>query len=246
MRRGYSFMMFSQPEGRSRKFFLSNRAAKVSVTLLAALLLGFVGMFFFYTHFYRLGRKVDYLEKENRRLTEENTKIYELSKRVAELEVVRRRVAQMLGVEALPYDSLGHGGSPETQITSPLPPPALGDRWKPRGKPVDGIISRGYSSSHPGVDLAARTDAPILVTADGVVLDSGYDEVFGNFVLVDHNGKYRTYYGHMSRSAVRKGQGVDRGDILGFVGTTGSSTGPHLHYEVRRENSRLNPVLYLF
>jgi murein DD-endopeptidase MepM/ murein hydrolase activator NlpD len=248
MKHGYSFMVFTQPGGRSRKFFLSSRLAKTGAILAAVLLLGFCTMLFYLAGYYRLSRQVDRLEEANRQLMVENSKIEELRERMVELESVRRRLASMLGVDYAFKDSMPTGpiGGSNEHISSEDEPNSNADRFKPEGKPVEGIISRGYSESHPGLDLAAKTQAPVSATAEGIVLDVDYDEVFGNFVLLDHNGDYRTFYAHLSRSIVQKDQWISRGDTLGFVGSTGKSTGPHLHYEVRREDDRLNPVLYLF
>jgi murein DD-endopeptidase MepM/ murein hydrolase activator NlpD len=248
MKHGYSFMVFTQPGGRSRKFFLSRRLARTGAILSVVLILGFCAMLFYLVGYYRLSRQVDRMEEANRQLTVENSKINELKERMIELESVRRRLANMLGVDYAFSDSIppaSMGGSSEP-LSSEAEPSSIENRFKPEGKPVEGIISRGYSENHPGLDLAAKTQAPVSATAEGIVLDVDYDEVFGNFVLVDHNGDYQTFYAHLSKSIVQPEQWVSRGDTLGFVGSTGKSTGPHLHYEVRREDDRVNPVLYLF
>jgi murein DD-endopeptidase MepM/ murein hydrolase activator NlpD len=248
MKRGYSFMVFSHPEGKSRKFFLSRPIVLLGAAFVVLLLAGFAAMFFLFASHLRMSARIGRLQGENQRLTSENAKINELSARMVELESVRRRLSQILGVDYVYEDTTAQ--APKVEESRPVSvseePTADEDRFRPEGKPVEGIISRGYSENHPGLDLAARTDAPVTCTADGIVLDADYDDVFGNYVLVDHSGEFRTFYGHLSRSTVQKGQGVVRGDTLGFVGNTGRSTGPHLHYEVRRGDDRLNPVLFLF
>jgi murein DD-endopeptidase MepM/ murein hydrolase activator NlpD len=100
---------------------------------------------------------------------------------------------------------------------------------------------------HPGIDFAASIGTPIYATADGTIAEvsvkfSGY----GKMVEIDHGFGYRTRYAHMHEFAVRSGQSVKRGDLIGYVGNTGMSTAPHLHYEVLINGSKVNPVHYFY
>ena len=103
----------------------------------------------------------------------------------------------------------------------------------------------GRRLGHKGVDLAAPTGTPIYATADGTVSRAGPFSSYGNYVSIEHGGKIQTRYAHMSRVAVAKGATVKKGDIIGYVGSTGRSTGPHLHYEVRIDGQAVNPVPYM-
>lgn len=103
----------------------------------------------------------------------------------------------------------------------------------------------GGRRAHKGIDLAAATGTPIRASADGVVEKADWFGGYGLFVELDHGGAMETRYGHMSRVAVAEGQQVRKGDIIGYVGTTGRSTGPHLHYEVRVNGEAVNPVPYM-
>ncbi|MFM6831857.1 MAG: M23 family metallopeptidase [Novosphingobium sp.] len=103
----------------------------------------------------------------------------------------------------------------------------------------------GGRRAHKGIDLAAATGTPIRASADGVVEKADWFGGYGLFVSLDHGGAMETRYGHMSRVAVAEGQQVRKGDIIGYVGSTGRSTGPHLHYEVRVAGEAVNPVPYL-
>jgi murein DD-endopeptidase MepM/ murein hydrolase activator NlpD len=91
------------------------------------------------------------------------------------------------------------------------------------------------------VDLAAPYGSPIAVTADGTVAFANWYGGYGMLVTVDHGGGIETRYGHMSRLAVTAGQRVHTGDVLGYIGTTGLSTGPHVHYELRINGQPVNP-----
>ncbi|HEY3131245.1 MAG TPA: M23 family metallopeptidase [Acidobacteriota bacterium] len=119
-----------------------------------------------------------------------------------------------------------------------------------RGYPSGGFGFRldpisGHRDFHPGVDFASPYGNKIVATADGVVTFAGRRFGYGNAVVVDHRFGMSTLFGHMSRTVVRPGQQVKRGDIVGYVGNTGRSTGPHLHYEVRLNDRPLNPMTFL-
>jgi len=94
---------------------------------------------------------------------------------------------------------------------------------------------------HSGVDIPAKTGTKILAANDGVVIFSGVKSSYGNFVVIDHGGKMTTAYAHCSRRLVSQGQKVKKGQAIALVGTTGRSTGPHLHFEVRKDGKTTNP-----
>lgn len=103
----------------------------------------------------------------------------------------------------------------------------------------------GGRRQHQGIDLAQPIGTPIRATADGVVGRADWFSSYGLFVSLEHGGSIETRYGHMSRLNVAAGQVVKKGDIIGYVGSTGRSTGPHLHYEVRIAGIAVNPIPYM-
>ena len=118
--------------------------------------------------------------------------------------------------------------------------------------PTAGYVSSPYglrwngSEFHQGIDIAAETGTPIVATADGIVTTAGWDgSGYGNMVDIDHGDGIMTRYGHASAVAVTVGQEVRRGQVIAYVGSTGYSTGPHLHYEVRVSGQPVNPAGYL-
>ena len=96
--------------------------------------------------------------------------------------------------------------------------------------------------AHTGVDYAAPTGTPVMSVADGVVVESSYQGAYGNMVVVQHNGQQATVYAHLSRMQVKRGQSIKQGDVIGAVGTTGLSTGPHLHFEFRVNGRHVDPL----
>ncbi len=103
----------------------------------------------------------------------------------------------------------------------------------------------GGRRKHKGIDLAAPTGTPVYATADGIVDRAEWFSSYGLFIEIDHGAELETRYAHMSRLAVAEGQWVNKGDLIGYVGSTGRSTGPHLHYEVRVSGVAVNPIPYM-
>ena len=101
------------------------------------------------------------------------------------------------------------------------------------------------ASDHGGVDLNADSGQNIYAADDGVVEQSGYYGTYGNMVQLDHGNGYETIYGHASKLLVSVGDTVKKGDVIALVGSTGRSTGPHLHFEVRVNGVKKNPIDFL-
>jgi murein DD-endopeptidase MepM/ murein hydrolase activator NlpD len=100
---------------------------------------------------------------------------------------------------------------------------------------------------HAGLDFTAPSGTPIYATADGTVSDAGFHTGgYGNRVVINHGFGYQTLYGHMSKIKARVGEKVKRGEVIGYVGTTGKSTGPHCHYEVHRSGRQVDPIYYFY
>src|SRR5688572_25472903 len=121
--------------------------------------------------------------------------------------------------------------------------------------PTAGWLTSGYGGRidpftggrdyHAGLDISADKGKPVRATADGTISEAGWSGNYGNMVLVSHRFGLSTRYGHLSRLAVTPGQTVRRGDVIGFVGSTGRSTSPHLHYEVLLNGEAINPLRFL-
>jgi len=114
------------------------------------------------------------------------------------------------------------------------------DRFGRRTDPFDG--SEGF---HPGIDISAPKGTKVLATADGLVVFAGRRFGYGKLVSIEHKFGISTRYGHLDRYSVKAGDRVRKGDIIGYVGSTGRATGPHLHYEVRLRSQPLNPLRFL-
>ena len=117
--------------------------------------------------------------------------------------------------------------------------------WFSRGYGMKFDPFAGYKRMHNGIDLANPRGTPIVATADGKVIKVGTQGGMGKTVVVDHGYGFKTLYGHLSKSNVKRGLYVKRGEVIALMGSTGYSTGPHLHYEVIRNGKKLNPLKYI-
>ena len=141
-----------------------------------------------------------------------------------------RRIAEIQGV---PYA--------EPADTTPS---AAGFTWPTSGQITSGFGPR-WGRMHQGLDIAAPTGRPITAAKSGTVIVAGWSGGYGQLVVIDHGGGLATAYAHQSRIAVKTGDPVTQGGLVGFVGSTGHSTGPHLHFEVRVNGAARDPLPYL-
>ena len=195
-----------------------------------------------------------------------------LGQQLAQFEDRTRRLAIVAG---LPTESAGLGGpfarGDAADPASPERPQAIAARLDalenqlarrealtastPTVAPVRGLVNSGFGSRadpftgsrafHTGLDISTRWREPVLATAGGTVFRAGWSADYGNVVEIDHAAGYRTLYGHLDVILTRAGQQVARGDRIGLVGSTGRSTGPHLHYEVRRADHAVDPLQFI-
>ena len=122
--------------------------------------------------------------------------------------------------------------------------------------PTKGWLSSrfGYRTSpftdkrefHRGIDISARSGAPVLSPANGLVIFNGWKRGYGNVIILKHPRGFKTKYAHLKKALVKKGQYVKKGTKIGLVGSSGRTTGPHLHYEVHLNNAPVNPLRYIF
>lgn len=191
-----------------------------------------------------------------------------LGKELAQFDDRTRRLAIVAG---LPAESAGLGGpfakiegaaeGPQTiaarldALESQLARREALTASTPTVAPVRGLFNSGFGSRtdpftgspafHAGVDISTRWREPVLATGAGTVSRAGWSADYGNVVEIDHAAGLRTLYGHLDVILTRSGLHVARGDRIGLVGSTGRSTGPHLHYEIRRADRAVNPLEFI-
>lgn len=143
------------------------------------------------------------------------------------------------------YSSNDLFGSGDMASYVPTLWPIMGPITSSFGQREDPVLGNGEGEFHTGIDISAPNGVPIRATGDGVVLMAEMSSGYGREVVVDHGHGVETVYGHMSGFAVVAGQTVLRGQVIGYVGHSGRTTGSHLHYEVRIRNTPVNPHKYL-
>lgn len=162
-------------------------------------------------------KQMDKLEK---RIVVESKSLDEITKLAKKKE---KLLAAMPAIQPIENKNLKHIAS------------GYGRRWHPILK-----IMR----MHDGIDFAAKVGTKVYATADGVIKSAAHGHGYGNLIKIDHGFGYQTRYAHLSKFLVKRGEHVKRGQVIGLVGNTGLSTGPHLHYEVRKNGKTINPINY--
>jgi murein DD-endopeptidase MepM/ murein hydrolase activator NlpD len=135
--------------------------------------------------------------------------------------------------------------SNDRSLTSPRTiKPQTGMIWPLKGR-LTSVYGYRRGRHHDGIDIAARMGKPIVAAANGTVIFSGWRSGYGRMVVIQHNRWLKTVYAHTSRNYLRRGEKVTQGQVIALVGSTGRSTGPHLHFEVRNAQGAQNPMRYL-
>jgi murein DD-endopeptidase MepM/ murein hydrolase activator NlpD len=212
--------------------------------------------------------ELELLRRQNGQLKEKVARIAAIEKKITELEVVEDKLMVIAGEreatrELAPVSV--EGGEPGREFLSAaegirqfreLASSRRGITLKaPDGNPVEnGWVTRGFGenagleghSFHSGFDVACPEGTAVAATAPGVVTFAGKDPIYGNLVIVQHGlTGYSTFYGHNRELKVRVGQKLKRGDVIALVGSTGRSSAPHLHYEIRLHGVPVNPAKYI-
>jgi len=196
------------------------------------------------------------LEKQVEELTKRAEKVAELRRNIARMRELDLQIRQMLG---LPIDTQMVAEKELIASAEDIPSDRISAAHDqllksiPTFWPVRGFITRGFSISggkgspnyHPGIDIAVDEGTPVLAAASGVVVETGWDDIYGYYVVIDHGFGLKTLYGHNERVVVMKDERVVRGQTIAYSGNTGRSTAPHLHFEVIKDNVPVDPMKYL-
>lgn len=273
--RFYAFVIAhtSRSRSRIRRFCVQKRWLKIislfGITLCCAALYGLYGLTQQAVHL-RTERENQRLKAENER---QRLELNELHNRVEAVEDTSRKLAEKSGVIQEQASSPGAGG-PELPFDSDslaiveektarlemelqAHEAVLREKgYTPTVWPVEGTLESGFGGRrnpfgggswefHSGQDIDAPAGVPIVSGASGKISFVGWQNGYGQLVIIDHGGGLTTRYAHLSKIEVKLDQTVERGQFIGLVGSTGRSTGPHLHYEVRINDQPVNPLPYL-
>lgn len=243
------------PEDRSEgvKFRLSTLTVKLIIGIIGITILLIAIMAVFYVRTLSVAMLANELKQENQKLREYNSKVVELEKEIENYRLFFSKVADLAGIDQNLF--AGEKGAlsgqlmsqPIVEVTYSVGPEEIDTQVVdiPNGLPLGGWISRDFTKEHRGIDIAAKEGTEIKATADGVVKFAGWDETFGNLIILKHKEDFESHYGHNQKNLVRAKQEVKKGEVIALSGNTGRSTAPHLHYEIRKDNKSVNPWNYI-
>jgi murein DD-endopeptidase MepM/ murein hydrolase activator NlpD len=253
---------------RSQEFRVPLWAMRVAVVAAAALAVLVLIVLVTYGPILAAAARSPLLERQVAQLTTENRRVIELERALDEAETRYAQIRGMLGAQIgpAPKASTDSGGTPAAEERLYVAPPLLarapsgpGDSTAVTGVAgpsvphlwpltVPSYRTRGMvganspQEEHPGIDLAVPAGSDVRASGGGVVRQVGDDPAYGLFVLIQHPDGYQTMYGHLSRVLVQRNDRVRAGQVVALSGSTGRSTAPHLHFEIRLQGRSLNPT----
>jgi len=245
MKSGYSVVITTTDSGTTKYFFISKKWLKIILSLAVLVIIIIIFLAINYSRIYYQALETVILKHRNAEIEREFAKLQEIKKNLEIAEMNNQKLRVMLGIEKTP--------STVEPLISEVNP-SYSDKMNirinkkeniPSLLPTMGHVSRTFSPDHQGVDIAAPRFSPVIAAAAGIVSAAGWDSIYGYYVIVEHNVNYSTFYGHLHSIEVRKDANVTSGQIIGTVGSTGKSTSPHLHYEVRFQHKAVEPLGYL-
>lgn len=244
MRKGYSVHISTTDSGISRSYFISRTRLRLLLSFIVIVFILLIVAIVSYSGVYLRAAQVEILKRRNNEIEREFTKLAEIKKNLEIAEVSSQKLKIMLGVDKSPepvepkFDS-----TVEYNFETPVDSIFKGNI--PSLLPTQGTISQFFTLGHEGLDFAAPRFSPIITAASGIVVNAGWDSIFGNYIIVEHDENYSTFYGHLQTIDTKIGNRISSGELIGTVGSTGRSTSPHLHYEIRFQGKPVDPSGYL-
>ena len=240
----FTFFIVPDDDSETRSFSLSKTFMKI---LIAVPFLALVGLLIVLITYFPKISEYNKLSQKYEVLVSERMKVLDLTKSLEKIIHMDEFVRNSLGADFNFIENPKIIDSalmviPENNIIS------LSDNF-PSFPPVEGFISQrmentfsNIDETHSGIDIVAKEGTPISSASSGVVVFSGWTYEMGNLIIIYHGDGYMTHYGHNQNNLVSKLDMVKRGDIIGYVGNTGRSVAPHLHYEIVKDGRKINPI----
>jgi murein DD-endopeptidase MepM/ murein hydrolase activator NlpD len=244
----YTVLIIPDNDDQNKQFVLKRNSVRLWITLLSVFIILLIG---FGYYFVPKALEYDALSAKYEVLAEERMEVYSLMQdlqRMAQLDVLIRKT---LGPEMeLPYvDESGDTLTIPAKMNDSLSISFLENF--PSQLPLQGYVTQRMSrtsvyrrKNHYGIDIAAKEGEVILSSASGFVVFAGWTYDMGNMIILFHGDGYFTYYGHCQRNLVQSNDVIKRGDVIGLVGSTGVSSGPHLHFEIWKDGEPIDPMDY--
>jgi len=229
-REGYHIFVSSSRGKEPKNFFISKFHLKILKIFIFFIII-FIpfllySIYFFYSNFY------DYLVLKK--------KIKEYEEKIKKIEVIENRIEKMINYAKQINYMLN------ADVVSKEFPKNVDIKINKKEEnefmpPLKGIITRGFSKEHRGIDIFAPSGTPVFASGDGIVIEKNFSSHLGLYIKIKHNNDIYTLYGHLNRVFVNKGDFVRKGDIIGEVGLTGKTSGPHLHFEILKNDEPFYP-----
>ncbi len=244
MKKGYSILITSTDSGSSKSMFLSRAWLIAIMALIVGLLIIIIVAASTYATVYYRAAEAEMLKRRNTKIEQEFAKLEEIKRNLEIAEMNNKKLRIALGIEKTPAIAEPIIDEHNANYTDKFNMYIEKDMNIPSLLPTMGKISRHYTPAHTGIDIAAPHFSPVVAAATGIVRATGWDSIYGNYVIIEHNRNYSTFYGHLNSIIVDKDRKVTGGEVIGTIGSSGKSTSPHLHYEVRFRNKPVDPMGY--
>jgi murein DD-endopeptidase MepM/ murein hydrolase activator NlpD len=260
-RKYFTLMIIPHEEGGVKSVRIPYSVVKAALAFVALAVAAGVLLFVAYGRLALTAAEAERLEAENARLRDVKRKVEDLAQNLEASERAYRQIREMAGIRNPPPGTPGTrgGGRAAGPSGSPDRPRQLTTEERellgrsinttPRLWPLTkkGFVSEEFNprSDHKGLDIAIESNTPVLAAADGIVVATGADAVYGNFIVIQHDASTHTVYGHNALNFVADGDLVRQGDIIAQSGNTGRSSAPHLHFEIRKNGTAVDPRSYL-
>ncbi|MCB9465988.1 MAG: M23 family metallopeptidase [Candidatus Eisenbacteria bacterium] len=241
-RRRRTLLVLVEPDGaaRTHQFRISYRALQIAGVAVVMSVLLVVGLVLLLARTYPAYLDSGQLTVENDSLRVAFGRMSYIDAELRELRATNRQLLELVGVEPQVIDSLTKYDPVLDKV------PASWQLSQPNLSPYQGLVSRGFrggaeGARHPGIDVAGPEGSLVVASGGGVVSSAGWDDVYGNFVLLDHGDDIQSFYGHNRDLLVAAGDSVVVGQPIGRLGSTGESSAPHLHFEIRVAGEPVDP-----
>ncbi len=245
--RGISLIIVSHNNKFLIRRFFSTRFIRLSIVLGLVIAGCLIFLLVSYGPVYYRSLQIEYYRRRNQEIENEFKLLNSLKN---ELDIMRQenmKIRKMLGMEQVPppLDISKLSMNINSNFPTLIKPNNNADEQIPSLTPVIGVVSKDYDLDHKAIDIAAPAGTMVFAPANGTIEKVAWDSIYGNSILVRHSEIYKTFFGHLQSIAVTVGQLVKKGDVIGYVGSSGRSSAPHLHYAVFFKGEPINPKPYM-
>ncbi|MDZ7860469.1 MAG: M23 family metallopeptidase [Candidatus Krumholzibacteriota bacterium] len=256
MKDKFSVIIVPHDERKTRTYRIPYKVFYAVIAVAAASIIAMTVFAATYGKLLFKAREIIILQNQVEKLTRRNENLKEIVGNIDEISKLSKEVRTMLGVYKEGGETDEGARQSEARVTAGRQLQDEKDRmltaipsfWPARGfltKKFNVDVEESSPDYHQGIDIAVQRGEPVRAAASGYVIDAGWDETYGYFVSIDHGYGIKSLYGHNERIVVKEEEKVERGQTIAYSGNSGRSSAPHLHFEVSKNNLKVNPLKYL-